>query len=501
MQTKLFFWLAALAGLVLATPAQAAPSDVDPTFGENGVVYTKFSDEDPSAARAEGVAVQPDGKVVVVGSGGGGMAVARLARDGSLDPSFTGDGQRVIGPVGQGASAYDVAIAPDGAIFVVGSTHGPGGDQADLLLVKLNPNGSFATNFHFDGVVKSDFQNFVGDIGYSVALAPDGGVVVAGRSGAEHLLVRYEPDGSLDSTFGEGGAVVDSREDPRSGYRDVAIQPDGKIVVVGFPQALTRYTASGSLDETFANGGSFSGLSHSADTLEVDSASRIVLGGITTQNDFRLSRFSPDGVPDGDFNRNANHMVWDPRSNFGAGLHDLAIDSAGRIVATGFLNLTTHNARGVVVRWLPDGAADETFGVRGGRSYSELVIANAIAIGPESEILVSGVDNRTPDIMFATIRIGQVLPFDAGPETFIDPESGEDVTFPEPVRLRFSGADDSTPPEMLHFECKRDRLAWKPCSSPRVYRVRPGRHRFKVRAIDSYPQPDPTPATVTVRVE
>ena len=135
-------------GWSLAPAAWAGAGDLDPSFSGDGKLTTDFG-----VGGASGVALQGDGKIVAVGDSGGDFALARYNPDGSLDPSFAGDGMQTtdFGRDFEGAS--DVALQPEGKIVVVGGG-GPGGDFA---LARYNPDGSLDSSFAGDGMQTTDF--------------------------------------------------------------------------------------------------------------------------------------------------------------------------------------------------------------------------------------------------------------------------------------------------------------------------------------------------------
>ncbi len=218
-------------------------------FGPTGIVTTDFTG--PTSDRGGDVAIQADGKIVVVGSAGRQFALARYNSGGSLDTSFDGDG-KVTTNFGGFAFASGVALQPDGKIVAVG---GSGGNFA---LARYNSNGSLDTNFDGDGKVLTDFGG--SESARAVAIQPNGKIVAAGGSFSfatftqSFALARYNPNGSLDPSFDTDGKVTTAL----GGFaRGVAVRPDDKIVAAGttFNPAtsttdftVVRYNRDGSLD-------------------------------------------------------------------------------------------------------------------------------------------------------------------------------------------------------------------------------------------------------------
>ncbi|MCI0459453.1 MAG: hypothetical protein L0Z62_21090 [Gemmataceae bacterium] len=312
------------------------------SFGIGGRVAPGFGEE------AVDLAIQPDGKIVVAGSGYGitlanfGFALARYNPDGAPDPSF-GEGGFVItqisGPSQAGdqfsfASASALALQPDGRILVAGTA--VFGDS-DFALVRYHSDGSLDTSFSADGVVTTNFAINTGftpnvsgthDQAQALAVQPDGKIVVVGltESGFSNVLglARYESNGALDGTFGTGGKVVTDLYPGNYGEEAlaVAIQASGRIVVAGTAWVwtpsgpigdfvLARYASNGSLDPRFGSNGAvttdFRGLRDGAAALAIQADGKIVAAGVAqiptgdpflTDHDFALARYEGIGTID-----------------------------------------------------------------------------------------------------------------------------------------------------------------------------------------------------------
>jgi uncharacterized delta-60 repeat protein len=241
-----------------------ANGSLDTTFGGSGTgkVITAFPG---GYAIPWGIAIQPtDGKIVVVGSGGGGLAVARYTTGGTLDTSF-GTGGEVITPIGPSGStlrAAAVAIDSPGRIIVGGAVQGSSGVPA---LARYNPDGTLDTGFGVGGVqtvsLPPSFTSAdVTGLGLQ-STGSDAGKIVVSMTGNGLALTRLNPDGSLDGGFGSGGFYVESRMNSGVG---LAIQPDDKLIMAGRPNnsvdpyeyVVTRVLADGSsYDPSFGSAG------------------------------------------------------------------------------------------------------------------------------------------------------------------------------------------------------------------------------------------------------
>jgi uncharacterized delta-60 repeat protein len=245
-------------GISMFALARYDPSGgLDPTFGGDGRV-TGFGGSEGSAFD---MAIQADGKIVAAGwtccpGGGFGFALARYLPDGALDPTFGGDGRvvtRFAGDAERDAQGLGVAIHPDGRIVAAGNVCCPG---VKFALARYDPSGGLDPTFGGDGKVVTGFAGGASADGSAVAIQADGRIVAAGNvccpggAGARFALARYEPSGGLDDTFGGNGRVTTGFAGSASAS-GVAIQADGKIVaagrVIGTEKqkfALARYLAA-----------------------------------------------------------------------------------------------------------------------------------------------------------------------------------------------------------------------------------------------------------------
>jgi uncharacterized delta-60 repeat protein/uncharacterized repeat protein (TIGR01451 family) len=318
---------------------------LDTSFGSGGKVTTDFGNDEIGYA----VAIQSDGKIVAVGSSwwpsSSSWALARYNSNGNLDTSFGSNG-KVITDLGSGKDhATDIAIQPDGKIVVTGSREGGSVNSFyayDIALVCYNSDGSLDTSFGSSGKVIADFGRE--ETGSALAIQADGKIVIAGQSIAYYnhypLLARYNSNGSLDTSFGSNGKVIDSFG---GGYNDVAIQTDGKIVVVGGEAdfILVRYNSNGSLDTSFGTDGKVTtdfGDDESGRVIAIQTDGKIVVAGTIgysgdNSHDFALARHNSSGSLDTSFNIDGKVITdfgswWDEA-------HAVAIQTDGRIVVAG----------------------------------------------------------------------------------------------------------------------------------------------------------------------
>ena len=291
--------------------------------------------------------LQPDGKIVAAGVG-----MARYNANGTLDTSF-GKSGKVAGANGA-AALYPVGTANAGKI-VTGSSAAVKSGGTQFSLTRYNANGSVDTTFGSSGTVRTSFGYFAG--AGSVVVQPDGRVVAVGgtqshdfsNGGVQDLAIaRYNANGSLDTTFGVGGkAVTDAGDGRAETFNAVALQPDGKIVAAGESGGrfvVVRYNTNGTPDTTF--GPDHSGVvlvtaGGDATALAIQSDGRILLGGYTGYNptDYQkwaLARLNPDGTLDGAFGIGGvvtTQVTANPEGSYS--IMALGVQTDGKIVASG----------------------------------------------------------------------------------------------------------------------------------------------------------------------
>ncbi len=281
----------------------------DPTFGTLGKVTTHFPG---FVTIAFGLAIQPeDGKILVSGFAFSGasfdFAVARYNPDGTLDNGF-GPGGMVTTDFGVGDDlAHTVAIQPeDGKILVSGFAFS--GASFDFAIARYNPDGTLDAGFGVGGKALTDFGS--DDEILDLALGPDGNIVALGDTGngpVAFALARYKADGTLDASFGSKGLVTTDFGSGNAQGQAVAIQPNGQVLAAGGgvfgPDTdfqLARYNGNGTLDPSFGEGGTlttdFFGGRDAARAMALQRDGKIVLAGFAVKGvsrDFALARYLP----------------------------------------------------------------------------------------------------------------------------------------------------------------------------------------------------------------
>jgi uncharacterized delta-60 repeat protein len=316
---------------------------LDLSFGSAGRVKEIFSASDDVIYA---VAVQSDGKIVTAGDGFNAMEVARFNPNGSRDLTFARIGHiRVPSAL---STARAMALQTDGKIVVVGGGRGPLYSNYDFVLARLNTDGSLDTSFGTNGIVLTDFEKT--DQAYSMVIQPDGRIVVGGTASSVSdnffALARYNTDGTLDNSFGLNGKVT-TNFFTYSGINSIALAPDNKIVAAGYVGtvvvrdcALVRYNSDGSLDNTFDFDGmvttDFSGNTDELRNIIVQPDGRILASGRSYQNnsDFALFRYNLNGSLDTSFG--VSGRILTDFSGMNDYPHELMIQPLGEIVVTGY---------------------------------------------------------------------------------------------------------------------------------------------------------------------
>jgi len=410
-----------LAFVVSGRTVQAFDGDLDPTFGTDGKVLTDF---DHSTDIANAVAIQADGKLVVVGTiyqdndfSDEDFAVARHNPDGTLDKTFGVGGKVQTDFPGLAAVASSVVVQPDGKIVVAGGAFPLFTFAGDFKVARYNPDGSLDTSFGDGGIVTTTFPE--GSYASDVALQADGKIIAAGTvfvdfnpgesSNTDFALARYNPDGTPDATFGNGGQVSTDFLGLEDDAFSVLIQPDGKIVAVGsandpatfYDFAAVRYLSNGTLDTTFGVAGKvhtdFGDQNFDrARSAALQPDGRIVAAGFAiSQNggiqNFAVTRYTSNGVLDTSFGTDGMTQI-----DFGSccqSANKVLLQPDGKIITVGYANTESSDSDFLLARLTSDGPLDPTFGA-GGKvrtSFGDLNGgANGAVLQPDGKIVAVG---------------------------------------------------------------------------------------------------------------
>lgn len=392
------------------------PGALDPTFGTNGITQIQIGDDAYLVDELHGIEIQDDGKTIAFGSSRDGgqkrMAIARFNEDGTLDASFGNNGIVIITP----SSAYgnfvmDAEAMPDGKLIVCGRIfHSDGTEPSSLpVLIKLNSDGSLDSSFGDNGMAIGHFN--VNILPEAMVVQDDGKIVFGGNYNDQMMTMRYNEDGSLDTSYGNDGFCVLSEELTNSGtsyVKGLDIQADGQTVIVGFCHSaslpkwtIARIDANGRLDNTFGNGGLVimsAGYGNDyATSVLIQDDGKILVGGNSwdanepaLQYSFAIARLNNDGTLDSSFANSGlyRYRLWDEGENY---ITKLALSPSNEIYASFSVKYEPQMMYGIGVLCLDmDGAPCADFGENG---YSLISLGgsnNSMDLGlqPDGKIIM-----------------------------------------------------------------------------------------------------------------
>ena len=439
---------------------------------------------------AYGLTVQADGKYLVTGQsnvdGYSDFTLARYNSNGTLDSSFNGNGKvtTAIGPYTD--DCYSVAVQADGKILAAGLSSQPS-TYADFAVLRYNSSGSLDASFGANGKVTTDIGGYW-DQAYSMAVQADGKIVLAGMSSgnsssiSDFALVRYNVDGSLDTSFDGDGKVISSAGYFQEQLESVTVQSDGKILAAGWGAGeessnpdlvLLRYNSDGTLDSSFGGSGIVTADFTAYDlgrSITVQSDGKVLVYG-TSGNGSVLLRYNSDGSLDTGFG--IDGKVENTITSSGAG-NAISLQVDGKILLTGTIYAGASAYDLALVRYNSDGSLDTGFGV-GGKVTTAVSLAydagNSVTVEADGKIVVAGGrDNGdgsgtdfvlvryNPDgsldtafgsaglIHDQTLNKGSAASFTIPANLFVDTDAGDTLTFAA------TKADGSALPVWLSFD-------------------------------------------------
>jgi uncharacterized delta-60 repeat protein len=403
---------ASLVSAGIATPAFAAggaPGSIDTSFGHNGTAVTDVgltaAGQDPLGT-PRSVIVLSNGDILV----GGDTGVVRLLPTGRLDPTFGSGGHAAVGFPGGPVSVPNLTVQPDGKILWVGSvanTSG-GGNLTDFALERFTASGTPDKTFGRKGLLTTDvpagldgFEQF-----NAAVVQPDGKIVAGGAIGTEGrtghsnvVLARYNPDGTLDTSFGSGGTVMGGPGDSRALGLDAA----GDIFTLDLGSSTlpgeAEFSPAGVQDAHVTAAPITTSSPSPLDDVNGPWAflptGQILAGGLVTviggdiqDTDAQVQRLNAGGTVDATFaSPQIDYNGQEGVSTIHFGVDSLAVQPDGKILVGGGLGLARLNA---------DGTLDTTFG-NGGAELAvpatlPVLLPNAalLAVLPNGEFLAVG---------------------------------------------------------------------------------------------------------------
>ncbi len=413
---------------------------LDPAYGTAGIATLGAVPGNVAA-----LALQPDGKLVLAGttSGAPACAVIRLDATGARDAAF---GTRVFDFGAVGARANGVAIAPDGTVVVAGDA--PSSSAVRFGVARLATDGNFVAAFGGGGTGRLTTVVGPGDDALAaIAIAADGTIVAAGfafdGTRTQFLVARFDAAGALDPAFGSGGLVTTALSTGNDAARGVAVLADGRIVVAGYADSaqlgVARYLPTGTLDPTFGNGGKIvlPGVLGLASAVASDGT--IYVAGQAGSHDFAVAALDPSGALHGGFGASGiAKLVAGGTRSYQA--RAISIDPSGALVLAGLrydpASAANHTDT-ALVRFGSSGTIDGAFGTGGVAvtSVAPYDFANAVTLQADGAIVVAGGTSEGVGTGLQDFVIERYLASGA-----LDPAFGAGGT----VTLDLGGADEAT---------------------------------------------------------
>src|SRR6185369_3777211 len=382
---------------------------LDTAFGSGGKVVTSIQS---GADHVNALVQQPDGKLVAAGTAAvsflNDFALARYNANGTLDTSF-GTGGKVTMNLTSADAVNALLLQPDGKLVTVGSSLDTSVSISQFVLTRYTAAGTVDAGFGSSGTIRTSVGTG-NSFAYAAALQPDGKVVAAGtsRNGTtdDFALVRYTANGALDTSFGAGGKVTTPIGSGNDQAHALLRQADGKLIALGYASAgttddfaLARYNLNGTLDTTFGTAGKvttgFASGSDRAAAAVLQSDGLIVAAGLSapvaqpsynTNNDFALARYDANGALDASFG-SAGKVTTAIGTSLDSAT-SLLRQPDGKLVAAGFANNGTNDDFGLA-RFNADGSLDSTFGTDG-RVVTPIKVNNdygsAVVAQPDGKI-------------------------------------------------------------------------------------------------------------------
>ncbi len=392
------------------------------------VIKKKLTDIGIVNNTVSSMALQTDGKIVLAGSVQEGatykLSILRFKPNGNLDSNFSNDGidtfsiNKILPSTYQGAGLRSVIVQPDEKIIVTGQAWYLSGVNylSNVLVMRLNKNGSLDSSFGDNGTVRTNINSSTGlsvDEAYAVKLQADNKIVVAGQTYdyLQHrfLAIRYNADGTVDDSFGNGGATTITIGTSDDEAFALAIQNDGRIILAGesylsggfsYRVALARLTAKGQTDKNFGTNGivttNIAAGGDVANALALQDDGKIVIGGFTSaavsaQKNVLCIRYHVNGSVDSSFGNNGNVIV-DVAGHDDAA-NNVLVQPDNKILLGGYTNSADSITEFLSIRLLNDGAPDKIYasnGIQTSSFYQQGDAAYGMSLLPDGKILLTG---------------------------------------------------------------------------------------------------------------
>jgi uncharacterized delta-60 repeat protein len=389
-------------GVGFALARYQIDGSLDMNFGTNGKVTTAMAIDPFSLSSGQSVAIQVDGKILLAGYSGSSptsFALARYNADGSLDTSFDADGKVTASFNGSRINyGHKVMVQADGKILVAGSTYIDGYSRYDAAIARYNTDGSLDTSFDTDGKVTTASSS--GGYFRGFAIQVDGKILAAGSDGMNFGLVRFNQNGSLDTSFDIDGKTNADFQGMVMGRGSsiaysVTVQGDGKIIVAGTVAvdwgaingsefALARFNANGSLDTTFGTGGKVTtslGGHDQGYSVAVQADGKILVSGLSYSGNvgvFAVARYNIDGSLDGAFGLPRNTL--DSASAYVENSTAILLNTNVQIVDTELAAANNYNGATLTLSRHAGANDQDVFSAKSGGTLSTLTPSSYFAL-------------------------------------------------------------------------------------------------------------------------
>lgn len=385
----------------------------DITFGPNGTIITNIGN---GSAYGTSIAIQSDGKIIVAGyydsdvgsSVNYDFAIARYHENGVLDNTFGTSGIATIAPSPTTDNCYDVQILSDGKIIAVGYLWNTTYNAYDIVVVKLNSDGSIDNTFGTNGITTTSNSIYQDHLtAFSVDIDSDGKILTGGYTGITPnfsiVIMRYLSNGSLDNSFGTNGKAITNIGDGWDEAQSIMVDADAKIVISGRSHngsnsdfAVLRYHNNGTLDNSFGSNGvvltKIGGGDDYGKSVLIQSDKKIFVCGASTFDADRVfagARYDTDGSLDESVG--FGKVYTDVNYDYG---NAVAIQTDGKIIVAGYTYTTANvNEDFLVLRYNDNGDLDNSFG-NNGISIKDIGYwsdkAYSVNIQSDNKIVVAG---------------------------------------------------------------------------------------------------------------
>jgi len=392
------------------------PGELDSSFGKNGITKSDFGVIYQYISTAQQVLEAPDGTLYTLREQGGQTFITKRDKNGKVvDDYGTKGNSRALN-----LSANKGFIQPDGKIVIAGLTNA--NNSRDFIITRTNTDGDPDNSFSEDGLQTTKFET--PSYATALALQSDGKIVVVGyttsidengESNSDFALVRYDANGSIDTSFGDNGKMVTIKSATDDIPNTITIQSNGKIIVAGASTTsspsehnsyslIIRYNEDGSIDSSFTvDIEKFGYLFSSANAVTIQEDGKIVVVGQSisstgadnenTTTDIFVTRYKTNGQLDSTF----NHQGW-ITTNFGYNIETafaVVIYSNGKI-GVGCNIYNGNNTDFALARYNANGSQDRSFGDKGLQRVdfnNGEETATLFAIHKEGSIVMAGSTN------------------------------------------------------------------------------------------------------------